>query len=76
MLCSPGRTLSQTNPGEQDLSELGDSQFLKRVWYPAFRPAQDRPKKVAIRGRWQDYQDECERVEVERKSAWPSAKVA
>ena len=40
---------------------------MQGAWDPSFRPSSGAPKKGETRGKAQDYQDECERVEVERR---------
>ena len=40
---------------------------MQGAWYLPFRSGSGRPKKGESRNKLQDYKDECERVEVERK---------
>ena len=41
--------------------------LMQGAWDPSFRPGSGRPKQGETRDKAQDYQDECERVEVERR---------
>lgn len=59
------RLLSREGLGQQNLSEPEESWLLQRTWHTFVRPTLGRPKKGVILDKKAEYEDICDRVEVE-----------